>query len=436
MSSEFERLLREARSSLPESSDEAAERARVRALEAAGARQPRRRPVLLAGLAVVVALVLGVGIGASRAPGVTAAPGAPSGFGFLPVNGWYVVQNGGLATPEHPAIATAANVPIQPGDGASILPYATLQLLPADGVVLVASIVAQGASLPLEIDPRRAFDLPLRVSTATTIQYGAQIRPERPLGQYQIRANVKGYSVDVHLYFGTTEPTAETLQEAQRQLDRLVLRLEPGEAPTAARPSGDLEPSRAAQAVTLRVVRVFDRASNWHRLRFSGRISATREGEYVAVLRQRCGTSFGTAVAGAQTQAGGFWEAETTFSPPPGRESASYWARWNDSESTRVQFRGRLFVNLDALGRGRFRATVQPAEAPQQLAGRTILLQRRTSGGWVRVRSSRLRPDASIPGASFAAFTYPQRRHELRALVPRTSAGPCFLASPSDSVKS
>jgi hypothetical protein len=436
MSSELERLLREARSSLPESSDEASDRARVRALAAVAVRPPRRRPVLLAGLAVVVALVLGVGIGASRAPEVTAAPGGPAGFGFLPVNGWYVVQNGGLATPERPAIATAANVPIQPGDGASILPYATLQLLPEDGVVLVASIVAEGASLPLEIDPRRAFDLPLRVSAATTIQYGAQVRPERPLGQYQIRASVRGYSVDVHLYYGAPEPTAETLLEAQRQLDRLVLRLDPDEAPVATAPAGDLVPSRAAQAVTLRTVRVFDRACNCYRLRFSGRISAPREGEYVAVLRQQCGTSFGTAVAGAQTQAGGFWEAETMFSAAPGRESASYWARWNDSESTRVQFRGRFFVSLVGIGSGRFRATVQSAGAPQQMAGRTIVLQRRTARGWVRVRSTRLKVDTSIPGATFAIFTYPQRRHQLRALVPAASARPCFLASPSETVRS
>jgi hypothetical protein len=433
MSSELERVLREARNRLPESGGEARERARAQALQAVTTRR-RRRPTLAVVGAVAVALVLGIAIGASRAPTGTAAAG-PGGFGFLPAHEWYVVQNGGLATADRPAIATAANVPIRPGDGASILPYATLQSLPADGVVLVASIVTEG-SASTAAPVRGSAETAVRVSAAVAIEQGTQIRPQQPLGQYQLRASVEGYAVDVYLYFGTPAPSAGQRGEAQRQLDLLVLRPNPEQRPPPEVATVASATARSAQSIGFRAVRTFDRSCNCYRLQFSGRISAPVSGEYVSVLRQQCGTSFGTAVAGAQTQAGGYWEATTMFSPPPDRESATYWARWNDTESTRVRFRGRLFVSLDALGRGRFRATVQTAEAPQQLAGRTILLQRRTAGGWVLARSTRLRPDASIPGAAFATFVYPQKRHELRALVPSASARPCFTASPSATVRS
>jgi hypothetical protein len=199
-------------------------------------------------------------------------------------------------------------------------------------------------------------------------------------------------------------------------------------APTAA---------RGAQSIGFRAVRIFDRACNCYRLQFSGAISPPSAGEYVAVLRQQCGTSFGTAVAGAQTQTGGYWQATTMISPQPGRDSATYWAQWNEINSATVRYRGRLFVHLVGIGQGRFRATVMSSGGPQQLVGRTILLQRRVGSKWTRVSSARLKPDpAALSGSAFTTFTYPRKGHRLRALVPAASAKPCFLASPSDPVRS
>jgi hypothetical protein len=66
--------------------------------------------------------------------------------------------------------------------------------------------------------------LPLRVRDASPIEFGTQVRPKRPLGQYRLGATVNRYEVDVSLYFGTAKPGRALLLAAQRQLDRLVVR--------------------------------------------------------------------------------------------------------------------------------------------------------------------------------------------------------------------
>jgi hypothetical protein len=230
VSSELERQLREARESLPDPGHDVTERARARALGALRRRRPRVRVAALMGVAFVVVLVAGVGLGSLVAPSGTASQGPP-GLGFLPEDGWYVMQAGTDATPEHPGIAIASNIPLAPEDGASIVPYSTLLRLPADGIVIVANFTGRveqvqrfvpkgshGSTFPVR-------KLPLRVIDASPyIQFGGQVRPEEPLGQYQLRAEVNSYTVDLHFYFGTTAPSANLRAAAQRQLDRLVVR--------------------------------------------------------------------------------------------------------------------------------------------------------------------------------------------------------------------
>ena len=63
-------------------------------------------------------------------------------------------------------------------------------------------------------DPRRDVLHPLR----------NQLRPDQPLGQLEIRGMSKDHYVNVHLYFGTPEPTRAQLAEADRQLGGLVIR--------------------------------------------------------------------------------------------------------------------------------------------------------------------------------------------------------------------
>jgi hypothetical protein len=140
----------------------------------------------------------------------------------------------------------AANVPFASEDVVnglaepSSLPYSTLLGLPARGVIVVATFTEpDGATLhPSTRYPSRGLPLDLREATPY-IEYGTQIRPDEPLGQYQLRALVDGWYVDVQVYFGTARPSTALLASARRQLRGLV-----------ARPAQSTRPARAAAPVS------------------------------------------------------------------------------------------------------------------------------------------------------------------------------------------
>lgn len=222
------RLLREGRATLAVPDETTTERARERALGAIRRRRPRGRVLGVVVLAIVFTLALGVGLGVLVTPSGSAASGSV-GTGFLPAPGWTVLQTGADASPDRQALAIAANVPPEPEDDArgirasSGLPYATLLRLPESGVVIVALFtVREPYAWQDEEFPRRK--LPLRVRDALqSISYSTQVRPERPLGQYELRARVNGHYVDLQFYFGTARPSQALVAKAQRQLDRLVV---------------------------------------------------------------------------------------------------------------------------------------------------------------------------------------------------------------------
>jgi hypothetical protein len=257
---ELERLLRDARETLPEPGPGASRRARARALAAMRGRRPRRlRTALVVASALVVAVALGIGVGALVAPTGTAA--RTLGVGFLPEPGWYALQAAAPATPTQPQVIMSANVPFAPDDAVlgeaepSGLPYSTLLTLPPKGMVIVATFTEQDhLGLPRSyvtstarrvppLYPER--EIPFRMSEATPfIQYGTQIRPDEPLGQYQLRASLEDWYVDVHVYFGTPRPSRGLVAEAQRQLDRMVVRQTPlGTEAQEARPATTHVPS-------------------------------------------------------------------------------------------------------------------------------------------------------------------------------------------------
>ena len=261
---DLERLLRDVRETLPEPGPEASRRALARALAAVRRRRPRRRlkTALVVGSAVVFAVALGVGLGALVAPTGTAARAL--GVGFLPEPGWYALQAAAPATPIQPQVIMSANVPFAPDDAVlgeaepSGLPYSTLLTLPPKGIVIVATFTDQnhlGApnsqtasasqrsrALPHPYPERK---VPFRLTDATPfIQFGTQVRPEEPLGQYQLRASLEDWYVDVHVYFGTARPSLALQAEAQRQLDRMVVREPPRAAEEqTARPEASQAPS-------------------------------------------------------------------------------------------------------------------------------------------------------------------------------------------------
>jgi len=196
-------------------------------------------------------------------------------------------------------------------------------------------------------------------------------------------------------------------------------------------PSAGARPAAQAQSVTLTVVLVYDQGCRCYKYRFSGQISSGAANEYVTVMRQKCGYNFSTAVAGAHTRTGGFWEAELQPAPRPGFETATYRARWNGVRSEPVAFRGRLPVSLTKLGGGRYRVSVYRGDVLQDLKGRLVVLQRRVGGAWTRIQTARLVADPKAYAMYVATFTVRQRGWTLRALVPAGAAAPCFTASAS-----
>jgi hypothetical protein len=225
---ELERLIGQARETLPEPDDEATERGRAGALAAARERRPRRvRVAALIGACALVAISLGVGI-ALVAPIGTASRG-PVGLGFLPQPGWFAFQTGGENGDLFQTVAVASNVPLASEDqvaGAadpSGLPYATLLDLPEDGVVIVATFFPQNRS-PFYAQTEPELALPLSMRDARPIRYGTQLRPEEPLGQYEIHGLLKRHQVVVYVYFGSSKPSRAQLAEADRQLGGIVVR--------------------------------------------------------------------------------------------------------------------------------------------------------------------------------------------------------------------
>ncbi len=242
MSSEndLERLLGDARGTLPGPEEESTERARSAALATARRGRPRRaRVAALLSASLVLAAVIAVGIGSVGAPTVTASRG-PIGLGFLPESGWYAFQTGGENGEIYQTVAVASNVPLDREDQVagvadpSGLPYATLLKLPPRGIVIVASFTRPSA-VPVSSRVTADLELPLGINDATPIRYGTQLRPEEPLAQYEIRGQIRRHDVTVHIYFGTPRPSLSLLAEAGRQLAGVVVRRTSSTSSTAPR---------------------------------------------------------------------------------------------------------------------------------------------------------------------------------------------------------
>jgi hypothetical protein len=403
------------------------DRARETAVAAAAPAPARSggRSIAIGG-AVLAAVALGVAIGSFAFAGRGTAAG-PQGLGFLPADGWTVLQSASPVTSDRPGVALAANVPLHPQDTIDGFPYSTLRSLPQHGVVLVASF--------MRLDDARVAShrLPLSLRDSTPyIGSGGQVRPARPLGQYELRAFVEGYAVEVHAYFGTREPSNAQLAEAQRQLDRLVVSPE-GDAPAVDAPRA---PARG-EAVSLAFQRYYDAACRCYKLRFFGQVSSGAADEYVSVMHKPCRASISTAIAGATTVAGGGWEVVPSF--PPG--AGEFRARWNDDLSEPVAYKPPLVPNVVRRPQRTVRVEVYsfvgPGASPVILTGRQVEVQRLRAGQWSRIRRGKLigfGPNL-YNRTYFANFKLP-RGLTLRAFVPAKTALPCWSSAVSKTFKS
>jgi hypothetical protein len=191
-----------------------------------------------------------------------------------------------------------------------------------------------------------------------------------------------------------------------------------------------------AQTVTLTVLRTFDQPTRLYKLKFSGTISSGAAGEDVTVMQQTCGYSFATAVAGAQSRSGGFWDAEsnTGFMAL----SATYRARWKNELSEPVAIRPQIPVFFFPIPKGRFVARVTIGSVSQDMRKKIVLLQRFRNEKWATIQRARLVADGA-GGAGFAyaaTFKLPQRGWTLRAKVPAKTAAPCFKTNATEKLRS
>jgi hypothetical protein len=361
-------------------------------------RRPRLRWSLLIASAMLLAgSALGFGLGSALTPSGSAG-GSFVGFGFLPAHGWNVMQSGTVGETGK-ATAIAANVPLEPRDDFEGAPLATIRLLPANSVVIFVTFSPRGDPAKDGAHPVR--EPPLRLEDAD------QLPPSYHVARYRLRAGIGGYNVDARIYFGENAPSTRALAAAQNQINRLVV---------------------ANDRVTIRVQPLIVSAAG-RDATVSGSVENGRAGEDVKLQAKDCGRDFFRVVGGAVTREGGRW-------------STVYWqqnitttlrAVWGDATSAEVLVRMRAFVYLRKRGAGRFEVRAWGRSAWRK----RVFIQSfdRRLGTWRAVKSVVLTED-DVGQSALGTFTVAlPKGTPIRAVFPRSQAGPCYLAGTSPQLR-
>lgn len=421
MSSELERMLRESRESLPSPDDEATTRARSRVLAPFRHPKTRARALVLVGATLVAAVVLGVTAGSLNAPSGTAAR-EPAVLGFIPEAGWFALQSPPPAVPGQQTVAVAANVPFARDDTVhglvepSGLPYATLLSLPPRGIVVVASMTPDALpQLPAGIvSSYPEAKLPLQIRDGLTYsQWGAQVRPDQPLAQYQLKARIQRYDVDVVAYFGVSHPAEAQLDAAQRQLDGLVIR-------SVRRPQNSDRGTTSAPAVSV-IDRTYTCATT-----ILGGLYELKSRAHSGI---RSGSAWGKlpyAVAGS-----GGWAGPVTGLPNAPSNSLAWITAGTPTEGTTVGGDSEVFPVLGGGTLGVNASVCHPSSAKVALSS-TGLRGGAVSAEWARVdcdvpRRVIVRIRATVDGSStlrerariFVATNAPAREAKLAVRTPK-----------------
>jgi hypothetical protein len=361
--------------------------------------------------AAAIAGGFGFGLGAWTTESGVAGT-SQTGVGFLPAKGWTVVQDGRLGGGAPTAVA--ANVPLDPDDGLSDAPVATLDSMPARGVLITASFTARGDPATDIAFPDRS--LPLRLSAAVPVPAGLDPLPlTRALARYRLLAAVGRYNVDARIYFGTRTPSPAQRAVAQSQLSRLVVGTE--QITLLARPTIH----NRNQMITL-----------------YGSVNSGRESEDVTIEGKRCDQTDWHVVAGAHTNAGGGYT--TQYAP---FITTTLRAVWNGMRSAPVTIQDRAWVQLSrrprtAQGYG-FEVDIRSLV---QFWKRYVVVQRyeRRLGRWRDVKKVVLTETGAAPGSQFvwtgAEFRVKvPARTRIRAVFPLSQARPCYLAGYSNQLE-
>jgi hypothetical protein len=367
---------------------------------------PKRRRARLPWTLVAIAAALLVGSGLGFGLGSSATPTGSArsvvGFGFLPARGWTVLQTGTIDS-SGAAIAIAANVPLQPSDDLRGPPYATIERLPAAGVVIHATFTTRGD--PGEDFKFPARGLPLAMGDARRVPAATDPLLPPSVAKYRLDAGVRGYNVAAEIY--VRAGAAATVRTAvQRQLNRLVV---------------------GAERVTI-FARPTVLSARTGPVTFFGSIDSDKADEIVAIQAKQCGHQFFTGVASARTVEGGAW---STIHFPFPRITRTFRAVWDDVASAPLTLRQRAFVVLRSVSAGRFEVSVGPR---RQFWRKRVQIQRfdRRLGTWTTVKSVVLAKQDLYPSASARFSAAVPSGTRLRAVFPTSQARPCFLGGTSE----
>ena len=162
-----------------------------------------------------------------------------------------------------------------------------------------------------------------------------------------------------------------------------------------------------------------------------GQISTGAEGEYVVVKGKECGIpgAFFRALGGATTMAGGTYEASVLV-----RTKTTLRAEWKTSTSSTVVVNKRAYISLMKEPDG-FRVAV--SSETENVDGKRATIERLTGTGWKKLQTVVVRAQ---PGyVQYAEkkklrFKVPKGT-TIRAVLPRSQAGACYLAGYSKLIR-
>jgi len=136
---------------------------------------------------------------------------------FLPAAGWISETVAHRGT--DPAMVWESNQPFSPGDAQPSIPVESILALGRDGILVVAWEVLRAPPDPA--NPNFPIvGLPLQLTKPETSYEG---QPDPSISRSAIWAQVNGRYVQVWAYFGSLDPSAGQLAEAQSALDRLIV---------------------------------------------------------------------------------------------------------------------------------------------------------------------------------------------------------------------
>ncbi len=198
---------------------------------------------------------------------------------------------------------------------------------------------------------------------------------------------------------------------------------------SAAASANDSPPSRlavAADRVTFRArpTVVF----STQRVTLSGSVDNGRAGEDVKIQAKDCGLDSFRVVSGAITEAGGGWSTFYWLQGP----STTLRAVWNDATSAEVAIQKRATVIVRKRSGTRFEVS-----AYGKLVWRKrVFVQSfdRRLGTWQAVKTGVLTESKYSRWASATFTVRLPKGTRIRAVFPRSEAGPCYLTGTSNTL--